>query len=91
MGGRAVYFGKPHESAFEAALEAARAFGPCLRPLIVGDGLETDILGANRIGWDALLILSGLFGPADESAQSVQALLEKFGVHVRAVMRGLSW
>ena len=29
--------------------------------LVVGDGLETDIKGANSIGLDSILVLGGLF------------------------------
>lgn len=35
------------------------------RPLVVGDRLDTDVLGANRAGVDSLLVLTGVHGPAD--------------------------
>jgi HAD superfamily hydrolase (TIGR01450 family) len=48
--------GKPNAPLFEAALR--RAGGG--RPLVVGDRLDTDIEGAARLGWDSLLVLSGV-------------------------------
>ncbi len=35
------------------------------RPLIVGDRLDTDIEGANRVDADSLLVLTGVSHPAD--------------------------
>jgi glycerol-1-phosphatase len=35
------------------------------RPLVVGDRLDTDIEGANRVGADSLLVLTGVTGPAE--------------------------
>jgi glycerol-1-phosphatase len=52
--------GKPNAPIFEAAL--ARAGGG--RPLMVGDRLDTDIEGAARLGWDSLLVLTGIDGRA---------------------------
>ena len=48
--------GKPNAPIFRAALE--RAGGG--RPLVIGDRLDTDIEGARRLGWDALLVLTGI-------------------------------
>ncbi len=35
------------------------------RPLVVGDRLDTDIEGANRVGADSLLVLTGVSRPSD--------------------------
>ena len=48
--------GKPNAPIFRAALD--RAGGG--RPLVIGDRLDTDIEGARRLGWDALLVLTGV-------------------------------
>jgi glycerol 3-phosphatase-2 len=53
--------GKPHRPLFEAAAEMAGSH----RPLVVGDRLDTDILGASRMGWDSLLVLTGSAEPKD--------------------------
>jgi len=55
--------GKPSAIAFHIALEAAGA--PPEQALMVGDRLETDILGAQRVGLDTALVLSGVSRPED--------------------------
>jgi glycerol 3-phosphatase-2 len=53
--------GKPDPGLF---LAAARERG-AVRPLVVGDRLDTDIEGANRAGMDSLLVLTGVSRPVD--------------------------
>lgn len=53
--------GKPHRPLFEAAADKLPD-GPVL---MVGDRLETDIVGAQRMGWDAALVLTGVTSAAD--------------------------
>jgi glycerol-1-phosphatase len=55
--------GKPHAPLFRAALH--RAGGQT--PLVVGDRLDTDVAGASAIGWDSLLVLTGVSTRADLS------------------------
>jgi glycerol-1-phosphatase len=51
-----VVAGKPETPIFE---EAKRRFG-AERPLVVGDRLDTDILGANRAGMASAMVLTGI-------------------------------
>jgi glycerol 3-phosphatase-2 len=60
--------GKPHAPIFEAA----HAAGGGGRPLVVGDRLDTDVEGANRLGWSSLLVLSGISDRAALAAASVR-------------------
>lgn len=53
--------GKPHPALFLAARE--RAGGG--RPLVIGDRLDTDIAGAAAVGWDSLLVLTGITSRSD--------------------------
>ncbi|MEP7060256.1 MAG: HAD-IIA family hydrolase [Actinomycetota bacterium] len=46
-------------------LEAARGRGGGGTPLVVGDRLDTDIAGANGLGWDSLLVLTGITSRGD--------------------------
>ena len=53
-----VVAGKPEPPLFEETLR--RVGGE--RPLVVGDRLDTDIEGANRTGYDSLLVMTGVTG-----------------------------
>jgi HAD superfamily hydrolase (TIGR01450 family) len=67
-GESAEVVGKPNAPIFRAALD--RAGGG--RPLVIGDRLDTDIEGASRLGWDSLLVLTGITGRADLGAATVR-------------------
>lgn len=54
-GGSATVVGKPHRPLFEAALERAGT----RRAVMVGDRVETDVVGAVEAGLEAVLVLSG--------------------------------
>jgi 4-nitrophenyl phosphatase len=53
--------GKPEKAIFEAALEALSASEATTA--MIGDRLETDILGAQRLGIPAIAVLSGVTTP----------------------------
>jgi HAD superfamily hydrolase (TIGR01450 family) len=55
-GRRPQVAGKPEPALFEETHE--RVGGD--RPLVVGDRLDTDIEGASRLGWDSLLVMTGV-------------------------------
>lgn len=54
-----VVAGKPEVPIFEAAM---RRFGD-VKALMIGDRLDTDILGACRAGIDSVLVMTGIDGP----------------------------
>lgn len=56
-----VVAGKPQAPLFEETL--ARVGGT--RPLVIGDRLDTDIDGAHNVGWDSLLVMTGVTTLAD--------------------------
>jgi HAD superfamily hydrolase (TIGR01459 family) len=92
MGGEVVYYGKPYPPVFEKALAEARKVAPAERPLVIGDGIGTDILGAQRVGLDALFIGGGIHGAElRANPASLDALFEKSGVTARAAMPALVW
>jgi glycerol 3-phosphatase-2 len=76
--------GKP----FPPLFEAGRRRGGGGTPLVVGDRLDTDIEGAARLGWDTMLVLTGVSSRDDVErtgiratviAEDVSALLEDPG------------
>jgi HAD superfamily hydrolase (TIGR01459 family) len=95
IGGHVVYYGKPHRPIYDVTLaEAKRVAGkPVHRPLAIGDGMATDLKGANAAGIDALFIADGIHGEdvRDLTTEHMTALFAKGGVHARAAMRALVW
>jgi len=68
LGGRVAWYGKPYRAIYEHALRLA-GDPPASSVLAVGDGLRTDMLGAARMGFDAVFVSGGIHGhepfPAD--------------------------
>ena len=64
LGGPVVYAGKPYGPIYDRALVLAeQARGAPIdkrRVLAIGDGMPTDIAGAERVGLDALLVTGGI-------------------------------
>ncbi len=59
MGGIVHYYGKPDVKVFKKVIDAYFQDIPKQKILMVGDTLETDILGANKVGIDSVLLLTG--------------------------------
>lgn len=79
MGGRALYFGKPHPPIYDLArrrLAAIRQGDPQI--LCIGDGIATDVQGGIAEGLDTLFVTGGIdaaaFGP--DAAHPDRGLLE---------------
>ena len=96
LGGEVAYAGKPHAPIYDLCLERiAEIRGEAVaraRVLAIGDGLGTDIRGANLEGIDAVLVAGaggvheGGFGAAE-----IDAALNSAGVSAVAVMERLKW
>jgi glycerol 3-phosphatase-2 len=76
-----VVAGKPESPLFEETLR--RVGGE--RPLVVGDRLDTDIEGATRVGYDSLLVMTGV----TDLATLVAAAPELRPTYVAADLGGL--
>ncbi|MCH2173589.1 HAD-IIA family hydrolase [Myxococcota bacterium] len=74
LGRDLIFFGKPDPRMFSSAFARAATQHPGLRPgdvLMVGDTLETDILGGARFGLDTALVLSGNT-PPDRAEEMIE-------------------
>ncbi|WP_135449537.1 MULTISPECIES: TIGR01459 family HAD-type hydrolase [Tabrizicola] len=73
MGGKTLYFGKPHPPIYDLARRRLAEAGALADPAIlcIGDGISTDIRGGIGEGLDTLFITGGLeadrFGPDPEN------------------------
>ncbi|MBV9905801.1 MAG: TIGR01459 family HAD-type hydrolase [Alphaproteobacteria bacterium] len=90
IGGPVTYFGKPHLPIYDHVRAVS---GGARRFLAIGDGLATDVRGANAAGIDALFIADGIHGEdvTELTPQHIGALCAKSGVTARYAMRALVW
>ena len=95
LGGAVIYYGKPHLAVYESALAqlAALLGHKPTRPLAVGDGLLTDIKGANAAGLEALFIADGVHGEeiGPYTDEHLAALFTRFGAAAGSATRKLAW
>ncbi|HEY3639199.1 MAG TPA: TIGR01459 family HAD-type hydrolase [Rhizomicrobium sp.] len=95
LGGDTVYYGKPHAPIYTAAIRHIRAAAKRdeSRILAIGDGLETDIRGANGAGLDAVFIADGIHGEdiPELTPPAIAKLFAQSHVTARGVMRALVW
>ena len=101
MGGRVTMAGKPHgpiyrQSLEEAALQLGRPLDHA-KVLCIGDGVSTDVLGAQRQGLDCLFLWGGvhaadlLDGATAATAERAAAFLAKHEVVAKYAMSELVW
>ncbi|WP_420394083.1 TIGR01459 family HAD-type hydrolase [Acuticoccus sp.] len=96
-GGTVRQFGKPHPPIYRAALAAVAERAPsATRVLVIGDGLPTDIRGADNEGLDALFVTGGIhaedFGdPGAPDAAKVAERLAREGLSVAHYAPRLAW
>jgi HAD superfamily hydrolase (TIGR01459 family) len=100
LGGRAVMAGKPYAPIYEMALKEAethlgRPVDPA-RVLCIGDGLPTDIRGANARGLDVLFVANGIHGgetvgPDGLNLGIVEDLLRQEGLQANWTLADMVW
>jgi HAD superfamily hydrolase (TIGR01459 family) len=64
LGGRVEWYGKPFPTIYRHALSLAGNPSPS-EVLALGDGLQTDILGAAKMGFDAIFVAGGIHAGED--------------------------
>jgi HAD superfamily hydrolase (TIGR01459 family) len=99
--GSSIIAGKPAAAIYaRTRAEAERLLGRPLdlaRVLCIGDGLPTDVAGANAQGLDLLYVAAGIHGAEALTPDGrldvagAQALLERAGGHARWATAALAW
>ena len=83
--------GKPHAPIYDVA--RALLTNPEARILCIGDGMFTDVKGANGIDADCLFVADGIhrdeLAPADGRPEAIAAALRTHGLHARFVQPAL--
>lgn len=99
LGGKVLMAGKPFAPIYDLALAQGAALKPGLdrrRVLCVGDGVITDVKGAEDQGLDCLFMAKGIHGETAMrggalDAGAVAGLLAEEGVTARYAMADLIW
>lgn len=100
LGGKVTMAGKPYPAIYEICLKlAAEQLGRPIdlaRALCIGDGLPTDVRGANARNLDVLFIASGIHGGETIGADGLNAtavadLLRQDGLTATWAMADLVW
>jgi HAD superfamily hydrolase (TIGR01459 family) len=98
LGGNVFYHGKPYAAVYQPVLSLLNGITPS-RILAIGDSLTTDIQGAQTVGMDSALIMSGIHHETllpsghvrDETNKSLQSLTEKLGITPNYALQMLRW
>ncbi len=100
LGGKVLMAGKPYPIIYDLSLKkAAEALGSevdLARVLCIGDGLPTDIRGANARGLDVLFVASGIhggetIGPGGLNLAAVKDLMRQDGLTATYAIADLVW
>jgi HAD superfamily hydrolase (TIGR01459 family) len=98
LGGKVLLGGKPHAPIYELArVRMAKVAGrEPSKLLAIGDGIGTDIRGANAQGIDCVFVADGIFAEAARkngklSAEKLDEALKTEGVHAEYAMDTIAW
>ena len=87
LGGKVVYFGKPHPEIYKFCVKKNE------KVLIIGDNICTDIKGANNMKFDSLFITGGIHKDEflDLQLLDYDKILDKYKVKTNYYQERLSW
>ncbi len=94
LGGRVIHAGKPHTPIYALSREMLDQIRPngAARILAIGDGLQTDILGANQQNIDVVYVYgAGGIHDGETDASALANALDGAGVHALGAMERLRW
>ncbi|MBA1338469.1 MAG: Ribonucleotide monophosphatase NagD, HAD superfamily [Pelagibacterales bacterium] len=87
LGGKVIYFGKPHPDIYNFCIKKKETI------LAIGDNIRTDIKGANNMNFDCLLITSGIHKKEflSCSVEDYDKILKKYETTTNYYQTKLSW
>ena len=85
LGGKVIYFGKPHEEVYHSCLKKDQ------KTLVIGDNLNTDIKGANNMNLDSLFITNGVHKSEINNEEMLEKLLEEYKVSANYFQKEITW
>ena len=98
LGGKVIFYGKPHRPIYERAMELAaeQRRGAAVsreRVLAIGDSVRTDLAGAHGFGIDCLFVTRGIHSEEFEGIDQLDpaSVKELFGHPPKALIRELRW
>jgi HAD superfamily hydrolase (TIGR01459 family) len=95
IGGYSLSIGKPYPAVFERCINMATNIKK-QEAVMIGDNLETDILGANNIGLQSLFVASGVHKLTNKSENNIyharlRVSQKKFGANPTYIIPNLRW
>ena len=87
LGGKVIYFGKPHPEIYKFCVNKDEKI------LVIGDNIRTDIKGANNMKFDSLFITNGVHKHEflHLPLQNYDKILEKYGTKTNFYQERLIW
>ena len=85
LGGKVVYFGKPHFSIYNLILKKSD------KALMIGDNLQTDIKGANLMNQDSIFITDGIHLKEIRESKNIESIFKKYDVRPKFIQNKLQW
>ena len=85
LGGRVIYFGKPHKEVYLSCLKENE------KTLVIGDNLKTDIKGANNMKLDSIFITNGVHKSKIKNEEFLKKTLEEYNVSSKYFQEELTW
>jgi len=91
LGGRVHWLGKPEAIAYQKSFQMLPKNVEPEEILVIGDNLETDILGARRQGIESLFITSGLHGRHAATKEELEEFVKSLNIQPDFYMGKLDW
>ena len=87
LGGKVIYYGKPYPGIYNFCIKKNEKI------LVIGDNLNTDIMGANKMKLDSLFITGGVHKDEFKSENKLKLIniIKKYKVKINYYQKQLTW